>query len=89
MLLGLILSLILFSLGLSSPVPEVAPVKTPEQIKECIKEFLTDVFQCIPVQENHPFCDETNSNYNPIACAIVLNKCLMEEMEGILNCGKD
>jgi len=45
------------------------------------------VASCGPTAENHPFCAgdsiEENPNYNPVACAIVLNKCLWAAFEGI------
>jgi len=31
---------------------------SPEELKQCLKEFYSSVFECIPIQESHPFCDE-------------------------------
>ena len=33
-------------------------ISSPEELKECLKEFYSSVFECIPIQESHPFCDE-------------------------------
>ena len=30
----------------------------PEELRACVKEFYSSVFECIPIQESHPFCDE-------------------------------
>ena len=49
----------------------------------CIKSFFERCFACIPVQEDHPFCREDHPNWNPIACAIKLNQCLIESLTGL------
>ena len=53
----------------------------------CIRMFLEGCMHCVEnIQLGHPFCIESDPNYNPIMCAVVLNKCLIEEMDGILDC---
>ena len=55
--------------------------------RPCIRQFMEGCLNCVEnIQLGHPFCIETNPNYNPIACVIVLNKCLIEELDGILEC---
>merc|ERR1719422_709647 len=54
--------------------------------RPCIKAFLTAIQTCVDVQMNHPFCKEDDPNFNGLMCAIVINKCLAEEMADITNC---
>ena len=49
----------------------------------CIKSFFERCFECLPVQEGHPFCREDHPYFNPIACAIKLNQCLIESLTGL------
>jgi len=68
-----------------------------EEIKEgilALKEFLQSplvkcfaeaVAACGPAAESG-LCDENNADYNPIACAIKLNKCLDNNLSGIEEC---
>merc|ERR1719219_2385357 len=61
------------------------PTIFPDHIKECFRHFAESVANCGPTAEKHPFCDEDNPNYNAIACAMVLNKCLLEELDDIFD----
>ena len=55
--------------------------------RPCIRQFMEGCLNCVEnIQLGHPFCIETNPNYNPVGCVIVLNKCLIEELDGILDC---
>merc|ERR1712212_925237 len=49
----------------------------------CVIEFYKRCLACVPVQQDHPFCKEDHPNYNPIACAIKLNICLIESLTGL------
>ena len=57
--------------------------------RPCIREFLEGCFYCAEnIQQGSPFCDESNPNFNGVMCAIQLNKCLIEQLDGILQCPK-
>ena len=49
----------------------------------CIKSFLERCVECIPIAEDHPFCQEDNPNFNGFACALKLNQCLINSLSGI------
>ena len=49
----------------------------------CVLAFLERIYQCSPIANDHPFCNEENPNYNAIGCAIKLNQCLIENLTGI------
>ena len=49
----------------------------------CIKSFIERVYECIPIQEDHPFCNEDNPNFNGFMCALKLNQCLINSLTGI------
>ena len=59
-------------------------VMKPPPTAECIKEFLDSCLYCVEnIQLGSPFCDESNPNFNGIVCAIQLNVCLVQQLEGI------
>jgi len=73
-------------------VQEEYPVLTPEVRdsdepcgKQIFKHFIGAIYECTKIQAEHPFCVEGDPNWNPVMCAVVLNKCLAEELGGILN----
>jgi len=49
----------------------------------CIKSFLERCLECVPIQEDHPFCKEDNPNFNGFMCALKLNQCLINSLTGI------
>ena len=57
-----------------------------QDLKACVQYFLNAMYECTKIQENHPFCAEDNPNFNPIMCAIRLNICIVEEIQGISSC---
>merc|ERR1712235_63808 len=64
------------------PLPDV----DEEIFKKCVGYFLNAMYECTKVQENHPFCKEDGPNFNPVMCAIKLNICIVEEIQGISSC---
>ena len=59
-------------------------VMKPPPSAECIKEFLDGCLYCAEnIQVGSPFCDESNPNFNGIVCAIQLNICLVQQLEGL------
>ena len=53
----------------------------------CLRQFYEGCFRCVDkIQLGSQFCQEEHPNYNPVACAIQLNLCLIEELDGILQC---
>lgn len=64
------------------PLPDV----DEEIFKKCVGYFLNAMYECTKVQENHPFCKEDGPNFNPVMCAIKLNICIFEEIQGISSC---
>merc|ERR1712227_766920 len=58
-----------------------APIGPPDG---CVKEFLERCIYCVEnVQLESPFCLEDNPNFNGIMCAIQLNICLVNQLDGI------
>merc|ERR1719374_373058 len=52
----------------------------------CVKSFLERCLYCVEnVQLGSPFCVETNPNYNPIMCAVHLNICLYQQLDGLFD----
>ena len=50
----------------------------------CVKEFLERCFYCAEnIQVGSPFCQEDNPNFNGVMCAIQLNICLINQLDGI------
>jgi len=49
----------------------------------CVLEFMERIYQCSPIANDHPFCREDHPSYNAISCAIKLNQCLLEALDGI------
>merc|ERR1712241_798046 len=76
--------------GLSSQTVESFEIDWPPAGAppiECLEYFFQGCFYCAEnIQGGHPFCLEDNPNYNPIMCTIIINKCLMEQLEGVMPC---
>ena len=49
----------------------------------CFLSFMERIYECSPVANDHPFCREDHPSYNAISCAIKLNQCLLESLDGI------
>ena len=66
---------------------DVTPLYTETMdLKDCFVFFVNAMYECTKIQENHPFCDESNPNWNPIMCAIKINQCCIEELTGMSEC---
>ena len=73
--------------NLTESLNKVAEMAEDDIQFPCLREFYAGCFRCVEnVQLAHPFCLEDHPYYNPIACAIVINLCLVEELDGILKC---
>ena len=58
--------------------------------RPCIREFLKGCAYCVEnVQIGSPFCNESDPNFNGVMCAIQLNICLVQQLDGILECPKE
>ena len=51
----------------------------------CVKSFIERVYACAPIANDHPYCREDHPSYNAISCAIKLNQCLIESLDGIFD----
>lgn len=49
----------------------------------CVLAFLERIYECAPIANDHPFCNEEHPSYNAISCAIKLNQCLLDSLSGI------
>ena len=79
------LSILLAPLTLAASVAQSPIDKLPVDEIKC---FYQQVFKCLPVQES-PICTEGDEIFNPVGCAIKLNICLRETMQGIGQCVQD
>merc|ERR1719197_1331646 len=70
-------------MGVQEEYPVLTPICKPGDM---LPQFLSAIYECTKIQANHPLCVETDPSFNPIMCAVLINKCLAEELEGILDC---
>ena len=58
-------------------------------LKLGLVKFFQALKACGEIANNHPFCVEEDPNFNAIVCAVMLNKCILDETEGMWECMPD